>query len=168
MVSTPASSHLEQHVADQAPVPGDRFEREDAGARHQRAVAAAIAAPEQLVAAAYGEECGPRLDGSAESSATGGEIGRDERLLAILPAADVDQVERRRVQLVTRLDSGHLEGMTAQRRAADEDCDVAAVGIDVEIVRIEVGDADPHGPSSQYGRARPRATAIARSSSIAV
>ena len=34
--------------------------------------------------------------------------------------------------------------MTAQRRAADEDGDVAAVGIDVEIVRIEVGDADPH------------------------
>ena len=100
--------------------PGDRLVREDAGARHQRAVAAAIAAPEQLVAAAYGEECGPGLDGSAEVVPTGGEIGRDERLLAILAAADVDEVERPRLQLVTRLDSGHLERMTAQRRAAGE------------------------------------------------
>ena len=168
MVSTPASSTSSSTSPIRRLLPGDRFEREDAGARHQRAVAAAIAAPEQLVAAAYGEERGPGLDGSAELVPTGGEIGRDERLLAILPAADVDQVEGRRVQLVTRLDSGHLEGMTAQRRAADEDCDVAAVGIDVEIVRIEVRDADPHGASSQYGRTRPRATAIERSSSIAV
>ena len=69
---------------------------------------------------------------------------------------------------VARRDAGDLERVPAERRPTLEDGDVAAVGVDVQVVRVEVGDADPHGVSSQNGRTRPRETAIARRSSIAV
>ena len=163
-----AEVDLEQHVADQPPLAGDGLEREEPGARHPGAVAAAVAAPEQLVAAAHGEQRRSRLDGPPQVVAPPREVGRDERLLAILAAADVDEVERRRLERIARLDGRHLERMPAEGRPAGEDGDVAAVGVDVEVVRVEVRDADPHGASSQNGRTRPRLTAIARSSSIAV
>ena len=57
---------LEQHVADQPLLAGERLVREDSGPRHPRAVAAAIAAPEQLIAAADGEHCRAGLDGAPQ------------------------------------------------------------------------------------------------------
>ena len=47
---------LEQHVADHPPLAGDRLERQQPDARHLLAVEAAVAAPEQLVAAADREQ----------------------------------------------------------------------------------------------------------------
>ena len=47
---------LDQDVADHAPLAGDRVERQEADAGHLLAVAAAVAAAEQLVAAADGEQ----------------------------------------------------------------------------------------------------------------
>ena len=108
---------LEQHVADQPLLAGERLVREDACARHPRAVAAAVAAPEQLVAAADGEHRRAGLDRAAQVVAPRREIGRDQRLLAVLAAADVDEVERPRLERVAGLDAGHLERVAAQRGA---------------------------------------------------
>ncbi len=163
-----AELDLKQHVADQPPLPGEGLEREEACARHPRAVAASVPAPEQLVAAAHRKERRSRLDRPPEVVAPPCKVGRDEGLLAILAAADVDEVERRRVERVAGLHGCHLERVAAEGRPAREHGDIAAVGVDVEVVRVEVCDADPHGASSQNGRTRPRATAIDRSSSIAV
>ena len=159
---------FEQHVTDQPLLAGERLVREDSCARHPRAVAAAVAAPEQLIAAADGEHGRAGLDGPPQVVAPRREVGGDERLLAILAAADVDEVVRPRLERVTGLDARHLERVPSQGGAPREHGDVAAVGVDVEVVRIEVGDRDPHDASSQYGRTRPRETAIFRSSSIAV
>ena len=49
---------LEQHVADHPPLARDRLEREEPDARHLLAVEAAVAAAEQLVAAADCEQRG--------------------------------------------------------------------------------------------------------------
>ena len=89
---------VEEHVADQAPVAGDRLVREEAGPRHRRPVTAAIAATEQLIAAAHGEQRRSVVDGGANRIAASCEIGRNQRLLAILTAADVDQIECRRLE----------------------------------------------------------------------
>ena len=53
---------LEQHVADHPLLAGDGLEREQSDARHVLAVEAAIAAAEQLVAAADGEQRGAAVD----------------------------------------------------------------------------------------------------------
>ena len=53
---------LEEHVADHPLVSGDRLEREEADARHVLAVEALVAAAEQLVAAAHGEQRGAAVD----------------------------------------------------------------------------------------------------------
>ena len=45
---------------------------------------------------------------------------------------------------------GHLELVTAECRPPREDRDIAAVGVDVEVVGIQMSDADLH-ERSQYG-----------------
>ena len=54
---------LEQDVADHPPLPGDGLERQQARTGHVLAVEAAVAAPEQLVAAADREHRRPAGDG---------------------------------------------------------------------------------------------------------
>ena len=164
----PAEIGLEQHVPDQPLLAGERLVGEHAGARHPRSVAAPVAAPEQLVSATDGEHRRAGVDGPPQAVSASSEIGGDERLLAVLAAADVDEVVGPRLERVTGLDAGHLERVPAERSATREHRDIAAVRVDVEVVRIEVGDSDPHDAPSQYGRTRPRETAICRSSSIAV
>ena len=77
------------------------------------------------------------------------EIVRDERLLAILPAADVEEVDLTRRHRIPHADRQHLELVAALRARSREDGDVAAVGVDVQVVGIEMADADLHAALSQ-------------------
>ena len=90
---------LDQHVADQTPISRHRVQREDAGAGLLAPRAVAVVAAEQLVAAAHGEQDGAAGHGLGQRRAAGCEIGCDEGLLAVLTAADVEEigVGRRRV-----------------------------------------------------------------------
>ena len=84
------------------------------------AVAPAVPAPEQLVAAAHGEQRRAAVDRLADRRALRGEIRRDQRLLAILAAADVEQVVRagrERVAEPDRLDD-RARARAAQRGAS--------------------------------------------------
>ena len=83
---------LEQDVADHPPLARDRLVREEPDAGHVDAVAVAVAAAEQLVAAADGEHGGAARDRLLDCVSLRGEIRRDQRLLAILAAADVEEV----------------------------------------------------------------------------
>ena len=69
--------------------------------------------------------------------------------------------------LVAHGDGRHLELVAAEARAAVEDGDVAAIGVDVQVVGVEVADADPHA-RSQYGSDEPALGDDPRSASIAV
>jgi hypothetical protein len=66
-------------------------------------------------------------------------------LLPILPAADVEEVVGGEVE--RRADAHRLdvELVAARGGAALEDRDVAAVGVDVQVLRIQMADADDHG-----------------------
>src|SRR5439155_3635662 len=84
-----AELRLEQHVADHPPIPCDGLEWQQADARHVLAAEAAIAAPQQLIAAADREEGGTSLDNSLlQRAGLRGEVLGDEQLLAVLAAAD--------------------------------------------------------------------------------
>src|SRR5207245_1071868 len=77
----------EQHVADHAALAGDRLVRKEPGAFEQHTVTTSVAAPEQLVAAADGEQGRAAVDGGADRVALCCEVRRAQRLLAVLPAA---------------------------------------------------------------------------------
>ncbi len=78
---------LEKDVADHAPLAGDGVVGEKADPGELRPRAVAVEAAEELIAAAHGQECGSGLHGFDERGALGGEIRRDQRLLAVLAAA---------------------------------------------------------------------------------
>ena len=142
---------LEQHVADHPAVAGDRLERQEPDTRHVLAVEAAVSAAEQLVAAAHREERGAAADDRLDQRLRlRREVLRDEKLLAILPAADVVEVVLARPDRIVHAERRHVELVAPPGSAPLEDRDVAAVGIDVEVLRIEVADADPaHAARSQ-------------------
>ena len=104
----------------------------------------AIEAAEKLVAAADGEKRCVTLDGLAQLLRLAREVVRDERLLAVLPAADVVEVDLPDRNRVVHADRAQLEFVAAAGRPLREHGDVAAVGVDVEVVRIEVPDPDLH------------------------
>ena len=104
---------LEQHVADHAPVARDGLEREQADSGHVLAVKAAIAAAEQLIAAADGERSGSAIHRLLQRLGLAREIVRDEQLLAVLPAADVVEVVLAGRDRVSHPERGHVQLVSA-------------------------------------------------------
>ena len=78
-----------------------------------------------------------------------GHVPGDEELLAVLAAADVEKVVVARPELLADADRLHLEPVPAPLRPACEDGDVPTIGVDVEVVRVQVADADVHAARSQ-------------------
>jgi hypothetical protein len=72
------------------------------------------------------------------------EVGCDHRLLPVLASAHVHEVVRRRIETVADGERVDAQLVTARRQAPLEDGDVAAVGVDVEVLGVEVADADDH------------------------
>ena len=92
---------LDRDVADQPrPVRADRAQVDQADAG-QRLVAELVGVPEQLVAAAHGEDHAAAVGDLVERVALDlGEIERAQPLVAVLAAADVEQVGAVGVELV--------------------------------------------------------------------
>ena len=158
---------VQQDVADQAALSGDRVQRQQPDARDLGPAPVAVEPAEQLVAAADGEKRRPGGGRFGERAGLAGEIGRDERLLAILPAADVEEVDGRRHRLAEP-DRLQLEIDPAGPRPGLEHGDVPAIGVDVEVLRVEVADAELHAAAAR-SRGRARGAAISpRRPSIAV
>src|SRR5436309_11372521 len=95
---------------------------------------------EQLIAAADGQERRPRLEGFVERGPECGELGRDQRLLTILTTAHVEQVVFSPLDLGACAEWPHLELIAPPGGPGAQDGDVAAVGVDVEVIREKVAD----------------------------
>ena len=129
----------------------------------------AVGPAEQLVPAADSQECRPAGNRLPERLAQSRQCRRDQLLLSVLAAADVVEVVRTRPQLVAGADRLDLQLVAAPGCPPCQDGDVPAVGIDVQVVRKEVPDGDPHAAaSSQYGLTNPRPATRSRKASIAV
>ena len=90
---------VEEDVADHAALARDRVQREEADAGQLLAVGEAIEPAEELVAAADREHRCTALDRSRQLIALRCEVARDQRLLAVLAAADVQQIVRTGLEL---------------------------------------------------------------------
>ena len=132
---------LDQHVADETPVSGHRVHGEDSGAGLLRARLVAVVAAKQLVAAADGEHDGVACHRVGQSRGAGGQIRRDERLLAVLAPSDVDEVGVGR-EVVAQADLAHVEIDAASLSSPGQHREIAAVGVDVEVVRIQMREDD--------------------------
>ena len=142
---------LEQDVADHPSVARDRLERQQPNTRHIFAVEASVAAAEELVAAADREERRAAFEhGLLERLGLPREVLRDEQLLAVLAAAHVVEIVLAGHDRGVHAEGAHREVVSSECGAAREHGDVAAVGVDVEVVGIEVPDADrAHAVCSQ-------------------
>ena len=89
-------------------------------------------------------------------------------MLAVLAAADVVEIVRPPLGLVTDPERVDFERVAAKLGTARQHRDVPAVGVDVQVVRVEMPDTQPHRGVSQYAGTRPRSVRIPRSASIAV
>ena len=135
---------FEEHVADHATLTRERLVREERCALEPRAVPPAVAATEELVAAADGEQRRSPVDRLAQRGTVTGEVGRDHRLLTVLTAPDVEEVVTAGHECSSDRDRFDAELVPARRGTALEDGDVAPVGIDVEVLGVEMTDADDH------------------------
>ena len=109
----------------------------------------AVEVAEQLVTAADREEGRATFDRLAQLRSLRGEVVRDERLLAILAAADVEEVDVADGHRVVHAERAHVELVAARPRPRREHGDVAAVGVDVQVVGIQMTHADLHAAVSQ-------------------
>src|SRR6266516_4064932 len=135
---------LEQHVADHASFAGDGMERKEAHAGLLGAALVAVEAAHQLVTAADGEEGSAVRDCRSEGFALRGQIRRDQGLLAVLAAADVEQVVRPKDDLVSDPERPNVQLEAPPGCPLRKDGQVAAVRVDVQVIRIQVTDDDLH------------------------
>ena len=73
----------------------------------------------------------------------------DQRLLAILTTPDVEQVVCARLDCFTHADRLYPDVVTTPGGASGENGNVPAVGVDVQVLRVEVTDRDLHAACSQ-------------------
>jgi len=140
---------LQQDVTDHAPVAGDGVEGEHADARQVGTVEVTVGAPEELVPAADREHGGTFGDRLPYPCGLSDQVLCDERLFAVLAAADVEEVVLAGIERLSNRDGSHVELVTAPRRAPRQDRDVAAVRVDVQVVRVQMPDDDLHAARSQ-------------------
>ena len=134
---------FEQHVADETVMPCLSSNGEQSGAGHLPARNVAVRTPKQLIAATDCEQRAASLDEAAQGRASSRDIGRDELLITILTSADVDEIRvaRKRTAFINR---AHRKLNTTLRGAPGQHRDIAAVGEEIEELRIEMGDRQLH------------------------
>src|SRR5262245_4261521 len=140
---------LQQTVTDHPPVARNGLERKETRARQLPAVPAAIRPAKELIAAADRQHRHPAGNRLPDRRAPRSEIRCDQGLLAILAAPDVEQVVLARPQLVAEAERLDVEPEPPPARTAREHRDVAAVGVDVQVLRVEVRDPNRHAARSQ-------------------
>src|SRR5438094_1178308 len=104
---------LQQDVADHAGFAGDGVEWEDADARQVGAVKIAVRPPEELVSPADREQGRAGRRRFANTVRLFDQVLCDQRLLAVLAAADVEQIMLAWIQRVSDGDGPHLELVAA-------------------------------------------------------
>src|SRR6478736_5344830 len=137
---------LDRDVADQSrPRITHGFEVRDPETG-DRSVAELVAMAEQLIAAADCEQGGAIVGGRGDCVALGPEhvLGHQD-LVAILAAADVDQVVFGWIEPLAGARCGVGEVDTPPLAAALEEDDVAPVRVDVHLIGIEGEQAEPRG-----------------------
>ena len=107
---------LEEDVTDHPRLACDRLVGEERRARHERPVATPVAASEELVSTTHREQGDAALLRRSDRISLRRQIGSDECLFTILSSAHVEQVVRRRVELVGESDRPNVELVSRRGR----------------------------------------------------
>ena len=140
---------LEKDVADHPLLARHGLEWEKTDSRETGAAEVSIRTTEELVPAANREHRGAARCGSKHALRLPREIARNERLLAVLSAAHVQEVVLAGPHGDADTQLLDVQLVTAPRGAPREHRDVAAVRVDVQVIGIEMPDAQPHAARSQ-------------------
>ncbi len=135
---------LEQHVADQTRRSSRGGEGEDAGSRQDLPAHVAVRASEKLIATADREKRATTFDERDELTVPGGNIVGNQQLIAILASAHIHEVRVLGYPLATP-DRADSDVEITPFAPALQDGHVASVGIDVEQLRIHMGNHELHG-----------------------
>src|SRR5438132_8089444 len=151
---------FDEHVANVPLWAGHAADVKQTGAGQLLTLDGGVALAQQLIAAADRQQRRAVFDGLADSLAfLTQEIGRDHRLLAILAAAEEDQVCLGRIERVSQGQLLDFELDTPPLRSTPERQHVAAIAIDAHQVRVEVNE-----PNLPRSHARTRSAAESRAS----
>src|SRR6185437_1644144 len=100
------------------------------------------------VAAADRQKGGTCGVGVAERRPEGRQLGRDQLLLSVLPAANVENIVLAGPDRRAGAEGLDLELVAAPGGTGAQDRDVASIRVDVEVIREEVADDELfHGPN---------------------
>ena len=145
---------------------GDEIDQTGARRLAPRLVEVAVA--EQLEAAADREHRDAVRDRRAQRGDLRDQGVGDQGLIAILPAADQDDIRGGRVEVLTEPQRRDLHGQTAPAGPLREHAHVAAIAVDGEQLGVDGDDAEHQRASSQNGAVRPRADSTPWALSMAV
>jgi hypothetical protein len=151
-----AEIDLDRHVADQArsrlanrPQVGQR----EAG---DRLVPELVAVAEQLVTPADRQHHGATVNRPRDGVSLGAQhVGCDQALVAVLAAADVDQVRRGPVEFLAQTRRRVVEADPSPLAAPPQEQDVAPVGVDVHLVRVQGQQPQLHHSASKRSTVEP-------------
>src|SRR5262249_26835197 len=143
---------LEQNVPDHPSLARHGLQRKEAGAAELDAAEISVRTAEELVATAHGEQGSTALGRGKQTVRLRREVARDELLLAILTTADVEEIVVAGPDVVADAQLDDVELVTTPRGSTGQHRDVAAIRVDVQVVRIQMPDAEPHAARSQDGR----------------
>ncbi len=141
---------VEQDVADHPPLACNGLVRKQADPGERLALLVDIPTTEKLVAAADSQQRCAGVHRLLDHRPLLDQVRGDQRLLAVLAATDVEQIVVAGPHFVADRDGRHIELVPAKSRPPRKDRDVAAVGVDVQVLGIEMPNADLHA-RSQYG-----------------
>jgi hypothetical protein len=134
---------VDDHVADEALFPRLRADVDHADAWESFAVGGLVVVAEQLVAATYSEDGGAAVHRSFQRRLLELEqVLVDERLLAVLAAAEEEDVDLLHLRARAAPELDQLRLVSAPLGALEQREDVAAVAIDVHQVGIKPADRE--------------------------
>ena len=110
---------------------------------------AAVDVAEQLVAAAHGEQRRAVRDRARELCAVALQVVGDQQLVAILAAAEQEEVDLGGVELLRRTQRALDELDPAPCAALAQHEHVPAVGVDREVLGVELAEDELHAVRSQ-------------------
>ena len=134
---------LEQHIADESPLSGSRVKGKQAGSGHLCARNVTIRTSKKLIPAAYSQQRASSLDEASERRTPLCDVGSNQLLVSILAPADVYEigVARKRRSFIN---GNHRELDITLSSTPAQHCDIAPVRVNIEQLRVKMGDRQLH------------------------
>jgi hypothetical protein len=134
---------FEQHVADETMIRCLSANGKQPCAGHLTARDVTVRMPKQLIPATDRQQRASGFYEAAQCGPTSRDVRRYELLITILASADVDEIRLAR-KLSSVINGAHRKLNATPGGTPIQHCDITAVGVDIEQLRVEMGDRQLH------------------------